>query len=395
MSHGTALIVGAGIGGLAAGIALRHRGWKIRIFEQAPEPRAVGFALSVAPNAVNALAELGLADRVTMVAWPVSRAELRNADGVALKRFNVEAALGQARSLFVLREVLHRTLLEAAGADDVAFASRITGIEVERGSVRLTLDGGRTASGDVLIGADGVNSSVRRWLHPHDPPVRDSGFVGIRGLARGAAGQMGDLSIVGYMGGGVEAGNVRASEAAVYWFVSTRAGNAPATDARGEALLAYCAQLLDAPFRAIVSSTAIEDVRIDTLVDREAIEPWGHGPVTLLGDASQPVLPHTGQGAALALEDAVALKLALGSGDIVAALRRYERVRAARKRPFITRGRFIARFTTARHPVAAFARETAIRLMPARAAASSFLIAQSTDPHRSLRVAPDDRPTGP
>ena len=386
MSHGTALIVGAGIGGLAAGIALRRSGWTIRIFEQAPEPRAVGFALSVAPNAVNALEELGVADRVAAVAWPVSNVELRNANGVVLNRFNVQATLGQARSLFVLREALHRALLEAAGPQHVAFGSRITGIDVGSGSVRLTLEGNRTASGDVLIGADGVNSTVRRWLHPHDPPVRDSGFVGIRGLARGAVGPMGDLSIVGYMGDGVEAGNVRASEAAVYWYVSTRAGNAPSTDARGQALLDYCAQLLDAPFRAIVSSTASEDVRIDALADREASEPWGHGPVTLLGDASQPVLPHTGQGAALALEDAVALRLALASGDVDAALRRYEQVRAARKRPFIRRGRFIARFTAATHPVAAFAREAAIRLMPASAASASFLVARSKDPHRRLRV---------
>ena len=387
MSRGTALIVGAGIGGLAAGIALRNRGWTIRIVEQADAPRAVGFALSVAPNAVNALAELGVVDRVTAVATPVRRVELRDELGSVLKRFDVEAALGQARSLFVLREALHRVLLEGAGLEHVAFGSKVSAIEVRDGSVELTLESGGTTSGDVVIGADGVNSVVRSWLHADDEPLRDSGFIGIRGLARGAAEHLGDLSIVGYMGGGLEAATIRASETSVYWYISARSDQAPPTPASSETLLAYGSRLLDAPFRTIVASTAAEDVRIDRLVDRDGTRSWGRGRVTLLGDAAQPVLPHTGQGAAQALEDGVAVGLALASADVEAALRRYERVRAARKRGLVGRGRRIARFTTATHPIAAWARQAGIRLMPARAAASAFLLARSQDPHRALRRA--------
>ena len=385
MWRGTALIVGAGIGGLAAGIALRQSGWAVRIFEQAPEPRAVGFALSVAPNAVNALAELGVLDAVAAVAWPVRRVELRDGHGIVLKRFDVQAALGQARSLFVLREALLRVLLESVGLEYVAFGSKVSAIDGRDDSVRLTSVSGGPVSGDVLIGADGIHSVVRRWLHADGTSLCDSGFIGIRGLARGVAAHLGGLSIVGYMGGGLEAATIRASEDAVYWYVSARADNAPAIDAGGEALLAYGSRLFDAAFRAIVSMTAVGEVRIDALADRETAESWGRGRVTLLGDASQPVLPHTGQGAALALEDAVALRLALGSGDVEAGLRRYERVRAAHKRPFVTRGRRIARFTTASHPLAAWLRDSAIRLMPVRIAASSFLVARGRDPHRPLR----------
>lgn len=101
--RGTALIVGAGIGGLSAGLALSRAGWTVRIFERAPELRATGFALSVAPNAVEALDALGVGDAVRAVAWPVGEAELRDASGGCLKRFSVAAAVGQSRSLFAPR----------------------------------------------------------------------------------------------------------------------------------------------------------------------------------------------------------------------------------------------------------------------------------------------------
>ena len=81
MPRGTALVVGAGIGGLAAGIALSRIGWDVRIFERAPQLRATGFALSIAPNAVQALDALGVGDAVRAIAWPVGEAELRDRFG--------------------------------------------------------------------------------------------------------------------------------------------------------------------------------------------------------------------------------------------------------------------------------------------------------------------------
>lgn len=385
MARGRAVIVGAGIGGLAAGIALSRAGWDVRIFERAPQLRATGFALSIAPNAVQALDALGIGDTVRAFAWPVGEAELRDRAGRRLNRFSVEAAVGRARSLFAPRQVLLHALFEAVAPERVHLGSDVASFAVHDDRVLLTLRSGEQVSGELLVGADGAGSVVRQVLHPDEAPPPPSQYIGVRGLALTAAPLLGDTSIVGYMGGGVEAATIRVSREAVYWYVSARTARAPRLDAPAAELLDWSASLLDAGFRAVVQSTRPDDVRIDALWDREVIEPWGRGPVTLLGDASAPVLPHTGQGAALALEDAVALALALDGRPVDAALRLYEQVRARQKRPLVTRGRRIARFTTASGGAWEWLRALAIRSMPAGAAAAAFLQARRQDPHRELR----------
>ena len=111
----------------------------------------------------------------------------------------------------------------------------------------------------------------------------------------------------------------------------------------------------------ICAATKSEDRRLDALFDRDPLPVWGTGPVTLLGDAAHPMLPHTGQGAAQALEDAVALVLALGPADVESALRRYERVRSRRTRCVVMLGPRIARITTTRSPLVKLLRTAANR----------------------------------
>jgi 2-polyprenyl-6-methoxyphenol hydroxylase-like FAD-dependent oxidoreductase len=382
----TALIVGAGVGGLAAGIALRRLGWRVRIFERASEPRALGFALNLAPNAVQALSELGLAERLMSEGCVVSRAELRRADGTVLRRFDVAAGLEDVASVFALRSALHGALLDATPAADLALGSEAVRFTATPTGVALELKDGDTEAGDLLVGADGVGSIIRRLLHPAEPPPRRSGYFAVRGVAYNAAHALGTLSAVAYLDYGIEAATVRASQDAVYWYVSLLAEDAGAMKQGSGAIADRCGSLLDDRFRVIVRATEPDDLRLDELFDRDPIEDWGRGPVTLLGDAAHPMLPHTGQGAAQALEDAVALGLAIAAGDdLDASLRKYERIRSRRTRGIVMRGRRIARFTTTKSRMIDWLRAAAIRIVPTKAVASGFLLAREADPHRALR----------
>jgi 2-polyprenyl-6-methoxyphenol hydroxylase-like FAD-dependent oxidoreductase len=362
----TALIVGAGIGGLSAGIALRQAGWNVRIFERTASPRELGFGLLVAPNAIAALRDLGVADVVLARGFAPVRGELRRMDGTVLKRaeFPPPEALG-GPTVVALRPALHGALLEAVGLDAIALSSEATGFTATGGRVTLQLANGRGVEGDLLVGADGVGSVIRRTLHPTEPVPRWSGIVAVRGAVHGAQRHLGDLSAVYYLGPGVESFLVRASDSGIYWALSLAHELLPPGMRDPAAILAHMSPRFEATFRAVTAAT--EELRCDELVDRDPIPFWGRGVATLLGDAAHPVLPHTGQGAAQAIVDAVTLGTLLRAGaDIERALRAYEQERRTKTAVLLAQGRRTARFMRIRNPVACYLREAVVRLIPVK-----------------------------
>jgi 2-polyprenyl-6-methoxyphenol hydroxylase-like FAD-dependent oxidoreductase len=362
----TALIVGAGIGGLSAGIALQQAGWTVRIFERAASPRELGFGLALAPNAVAALGELGVADTVIARAFSPTQArfEIRRMDGRILKRANVpdaKAALG-GRFAIALRPALHGALLDAVG-DHVTTGHEATGFSTEGGQVSLRFTNQPPAQGDLLVGADGMGSVIRRQLHPSEPPPRPSGLVAVRGAVHGVQQHLGGLAAIYYLDRGVESVIVRASDTGIYWYASLNQALVPAGLRDPSGVLTHVAPWFDGTFRAITAAT--DDLRCDELFDRDPLPHWGTGSVTLLGDAAHPLLPHTGQGAAQAMVDAVTLGMRLRDATALEpALRAYEHERRGKTAILLGQGRRTAAMMGTTNPLAIALRNMAIRLMP-------------------------------
>jgi 2-polyprenyl-6-methoxyphenol hydroxylase-like FAD-dependent oxidoreductase len=364
-----ALIAGAGIGGLAAGLALRRAGWNIRIFERTDTPRELGFGLGLAPNAIRALRELGIVSTVLAEAATMGDravAEMRRADGRVLRRLIVrreQLPPGDMMAI-VLRPVLHTTLLDAVGRDAILSGREVVGFEAADAGVRVRFANGDTTTGDVLIGADGVGSVIRTQLHPTEPPPHPSGYFALRG-ASPATQLLDGVQFIVYFGRAIEVGVVQASRTTVYWYVSLLKDDVDGGALDPRSVLHRFTSTFDRQFQAITA--AASEIRLDELFAREPLKAWGSGPVTLLGDAAHPMLPHTGQGAAQALEDAVELGRALTApGDPSAALRAYENIRAPKTRKVVKMGPRIARVTTTRNPVLGALRDSAIRLIPER-----------------------------
>ena len=245
----------------------------------------------------------------------------------------------------------------------------------------MVLDDGSPMHADVVVGADGVGSVVRQALHPREAAARPSGYHALRGVSYDVGDRLGTADTAIYLGDGVEIGFARASASAVYWYISL-VDELAATDPANT--LDRCTRGLDPVALAITRAARPDDMRADRLFYREPLDAWGRGTVTLLGDAAHPVLPHTAQGAALALEDAVALALALEGDDTRAELRRYERVRATRAARVVRTGPRIAAMTTTRSRARIAVRNALVRLIPGRAM-SAVLTAHARDPHRALR----------
>jgi 2-polyprenyl-6-methoxyphenol hydroxylase-like FAD-dependent oxidoreductase len=374
MAARRAVIVGAGIGGLAAGVALQRAGWSVQILERASHVRELGFALLLAPNATAALAQLGLAERVIAAGSEMTAGEVHGMGGRLLRRFDlarIRHMLAQP-PVVVLRQALHGALLDAVGAQNVSLNAEAIGCSVHDGSGVVVLANGGSVAGDIVVAADGSASMIRRVLHPHEPPPRASGLWAVRGVAHDVEPHVADLGGAQYFGRGTEGGLARAGRSAVYWYISLPARDLDSRDARSVAL--RCAGQFDARFRAVVAATRPHDLRLDELFDRDPLPTWGRDRVTLLGDAAHPMLPHAGQGAAQALEDAVALGHALAEAvDVERALRHYEQVRADRTRSIVHLGRRNARLASISNAVVRQLRELAIRAVPASVFTKAYI----------------------
>jgi 2-polyprenyl-6-methoxyphenol hydroxylase-like FAD-dependent oxidoreductase len=318
-----------------------------------------------------ALRRLGIANAVREGGAVVRSGEMRRPDGTILRRFDAAAAarlLGED-AYCILRPVLHGSLLDAAGTDALRLGHAVTAFRRDGEDVVVECEGGVVERARLFVGADGVGSAIRRQLHPGEPPARPSGLFAFRGVAHDAVQHLDGLSGAQYFGRGIEAGVAQASVRAVYWYLSVRADHVERHGGTSDppSLLQQVIAPFHAPFRALVDATKPEDLRFEPLLIRDPLPSWGDGPVTLLGDAAHPMLPHAGQGAAQALEDAVVLGRRVTPDQPVAArLRDYERVRRARTMAVAAAARRNARMGSVDGAIGCTARDLMLRLIPQR-----------------------------
>jgi 2-polyprenyl-6-methoxyphenol hydroxylase-like FAD-dependent oxidoreductase len=280
-----------------------------------------------------------------------------------LKRLEMPVGVRRAPLVVALRPALHGALLAAVGLEHVVTDAEVTSFVQERDRVSIAMAQGTTSTGDVLVGADGIGSVVRGLLHPDELPPRSSELVAVRGAVHGQVAHLDGRDAILYLGRGVEATVVRASDVGIYWYLSLAAQLVPPDIRDPHAIVALMAPQLDPLFRRIAESTT--DLRTDMLADRDPLGRWGSGRVTLLGDAAHPVLPHTGQGAAQAMVDAVTLGRYLGDvGDVARALRGYEAERQPETAALVGQGRRTARMMRTMHPLMCAVRDAMLRVMP-------------------------------
>jgi 2-polyprenyl-6-methoxyphenol hydroxylase-like FAD-dependent oxidoreductase len=304
-----AVIVGAGIGGLGAAIALERPGVEPSVIEHAPEHHEAGFGLVLPANTIAALRSLGLRASVAARGTRVRRAEIRNPRGELLTLINYEA-LGW-ETYGILRSELQRAMLGAVPAKRLRLGTTCIGV-TEDGHVAL--EGADPVVADVVVGADGIRSTVRRALFG-DEPLRYGGHRAWRSGTRFDDERVRDRFVeVWGVGGGFGFGP--AGTGHVHWYCFEAVPeSAPAPERpRDEFLRRYGAWF--EPIPKLIESTDAAAIEPTFTHDRRPRRIWGRGRVTLLGDAAHPMKPNIGQGAAQALEDAVVLGACVAAATI-------------------------------------------------------------------------------
>jgi len=319
------VVVGAGIGGLAAAVALRRIGIKTLVIERAPSIHEVGAGLSIWSNAVKALRELGLEDKVMASASVIDRNLVQTTKGCFIARTELSelSKMAGAPCVCIHRGVLQKILLDALPQDSLRTGIRCTGFD----DSTLILENGERIEADVLVGADGISSVIREGLHGAEAP-RYAGYTCWRGIRDDAPGLLQENTALLVMGGGSQFGVAPCGPGKLYWFLTK---NAPrGTRQTKTTAIAVCRDWA-APVPEIVAGTSENAILQNDIIDRPPLRWWGRGAVTLLGDAAHPTTPNLGQGACQALEDAVVLAHCLSeTRPIEPALRKYQGLRLPR-----------------------------------------------------------------
>ena len=332
------VIAGGGIGGLSAAIALCKVGFEVEVVERASALQEVGAGLQLSPNATKGLASLGVLEAVAAISSIPETLEMR-IGRTGQKVFSIPIAR-EARNRYGapylhahradLIDILSRAAVQAGA--QIRLGARVSAYVRDDAGLRVGLDTGAILPCDLLVGADGVRSTVRRQMLGEEAP-RFTGAVAWRMTAPADVAPDLPQSAIVWAGPGKHAVTYRIRRGTLINFVGvveTREWRSESWDQAGDPVeLAKIFGDWASPIPDIIASAS--HCFVWALFDRDPLPSWSEDRVTLLGDACHPMPPFQAQGAAMAIEDAVVLAKCLNAEGVPqASLQRYEKLRKPR-----------------------------------------------------------------
>lgn len=318
----TALICGGGVAGLSAALHLKQEGWKVQIFESDTELRTAGVGLNIWPNGVRVIDGLGLGEEFRSFAAAMGRWWTLDSDGTLTSDVDVShwpEQLG-APVTGARRRRLNAMLASALDPAEIEFSTTAVGYAQTGEDVTVYFEDGRSARGDVLLGADGIGSRIRNAMLGDAPQFTDEGIVRWRGVFETArAGVPANVQADVYGADG-HFGWIPIDATHAYWYGSV-AGLATFDEFRG-----VYDTWTETPVPQIIASSQPESIIGREIGHyRDHLTRWVDGRVSLVGDAAHPMYPGMAQGANQALIDGQTLaRLLTAHDDVGAALTAFE-----------------------------------------------------------------------
>jgi 2-polyprenyl-6-methoxyphenol hydroxylase-like FAD-dependent oxidoreductase len=352
------LIVGGGIAGLGAAIGLRRVGHDVVVLERAAHIAPVGAGITLFANAMKALDRLGVGAAVAARGAAATRSAILTWKGDELTQVPSDLLEG---TIAVHRADLQAELVAACG--EVRLGVVVTAVQQHDDTVVAVAADGSEERGDLLVGADGLSSVVRRAIA--DAPIRYAGYTAWRGVSPIPVepGRLTESWGVGERFGLVDIGRGR-----TYWFATKNAPEGESDEPRGrKAEVRRRFSGWHEPIATVVEAAGEDTILRNDVYYLEPLPRWSDGRLVLIGDAAHASTPGVGQGAAQALEDAVVLADRLAHRDELAiALAEYESIRRPRAEAVLKRSRRADRAAQLASPLGWRLRNALVRRLPER-----------------------------
>ena len=357
-------IVGGGIGGIAAAVALHRAGIDATVYERANQLREVGAGMMLWPNATRVLKELGLLEKVASVSGPSHHFLVRSRTGKIL----MDIGLGDfdVPALCTRRSDLLDALLSALPADRLRLGHEYRHFEQQKSSLAIHFANGTSTAHDFLIGADGIRSRVRSQMSKIGEPIY-RGYTVWRGLAR-LKGYDSKGSNSETWGRGQRFGILSTGGDRFTWYATANTGpdHVDSHLGRRHELKQLFAGWHE-PVESLIAATEEGAILKNGAYDLPPLKRWGQGRVMLLGDAAHPCTPNLGLGGCMALEDALVLaKSFCREATPELALRRYELLRRRRTSHVQQRSLLMGNIGQWENRLIAGGRQIVTSMLPAR-----------------------------
>jgi FAD-dependent urate hydroxylase len=336
------IIVGAGIGGLTAHLVCKRAGFGVEHYERQPQLGPAGAGIVLWPNGVKILLALGLGDGLRHIGHTLQRVVTRTNKGELLSEIPVgelEYRLG-APIYPVSRTDLQGVLVDAVGPGALRLGARCVRVETTPANATAYFEDGRTATGDVVLGADGIHSVVRKAVAGEVAP-RFTGMINWVGLIAND-GLQPEHAGSEFLGEGKRCGLLPLAGDRVYFgFACALDKGVPAPAAGRKGQLHELFGDWPAPIPAVLERLDEADLKYLEIHDLPSLPCWSRGRLALLGDAAHATAPTLGQGGCQAMEDAIWLARCLGATALGVAdgLARYEVKRRERAELIVARSR--------------------------------------------------------
>lgn len=376
MKSGTSiLIIGGGIGGLTAAIALREAGFSVQVCERAPALREVGAAISVMANATRVLKRYGLLNALLEHGEPITAGIIQPNNGKPL--MPPMAIETDVPGILLHRADLLDILLSAVPQECIHLGMELTGFTEDPGGITARFSSGREMRADLLIGADGLNSTARRLLLHDGPPVY-RGYQCWRGVNPDAR----IPNVAEILGRGVRVGLIPMGRRGGAWWLCANETEHQKDEPEGRKtkLLRLLAGWHES-VRTVIGGTPDTAMFKNAIYDRPARPGWSRGRALLIGDAAHPTTPNLGQGGGMAIEDAALLARCLTHFDNhTDAFRRFEALRFPRVKSIVHRSRLWGRMGQWSNPLACWLRSRALKATPRSRLAKDLIGMMNYDP---------------